>query len=433
VSRLEDVTMHVLILGAGGFIGRHLAGRLMAEGVRVTAAGRDAARLERLLPGAAPVTCDLADDGAEIWRTRLVGIDAVVNCAGLIGDGAAYDDVHDRGPRALFDACRAAGVGRVIQISALGADAGAVTAYHRSKRGADDHLASIDPTGERMGWAVLRPSLVIGRGGQSSALFAALAALPLTPRLATGRWEVQPIYIDDLVETIVSLLRQPLPLAVRLDAVGPEPMTTDVLTAQLRRWLGLRPASVVPVPLVLLAAIARLGIGPVTRESLAMLVAGNIAPVAPQAAATGILPMTLDRAMARHPASDDNRRQARLAPVAPVLRGLLALTWLAGGIVPLLATPATISAAWLTHVGLTGPLATAALVGGSFADIVIGVTVLARVRGAAMAGIGLMAIYTAILAHAAPELWADPFGALVKNAAILGLSLAVHAMEVRRG
>lgn len=425
--------MHVLILGAGGFIGRHLAGQLMAKGVRVTAAGRDATRLERLLPGAAPMTCDLTSDGAEVWRARLANVDAVVNCAGLIGDGAAYDDVHDRGPRALFEACRAAGVGRVIQISALGADAGAVTAYHRSKRAADDHLASLDPTGERMGWAVLRPSLVIGRGGQSSTLFAALAALPLTPRLGTGRWEVQPIYIDDLVETIVRLLRQPLPLAARLDAVGPEPMTTDALTTQFRRWLGLRPAVVLPVPRVLLAVIARLGIGPVTRESLAMLVAGNTAPVAPLAAATGLLPMMLDRAMARHPASDDDRRQAGLAPVAPVLRGLLALTWLAGGIVPLLATPATISAVWLSRVGLTGPLATAALVGGSLADIAIGVAVLARVRGAAGAGICLMAIYTAILAYAAPELWADPFGALVKNAAILGLSLAVHAMEVRRG
>jgi hypothetical protein len=44
-----------------------------------------------------------------------------------------------------------------------------------------------------------------------------------------------------------------------------------------------------------------------------------------------------------------------------------------------------------------------------------------------------MLVYTAILTAAAPELWADPFGPLVKNIAVLGLSLAVHAKEVRHG
>ena len=51
----------------------------------------------------------------------------------------------------------------------------------------------------------------------------------------------------------------------------------------------------------------------------------------------------------------------------------------------------------------------------------------------ALAGVALMLAYTAILTAAAPELWADPFGPLVKNIAVLGLSLAVHAKEIRHG
>ena len=425
--------MNVLIVGAGGFIGRHLVGRLVAEGVPVTAAGRSPARLARLVPGAAALRCDLGRDDVDDWRGRLAGVDAVVNCAGLFGDVRAYAQVHERGPAALFDACRAAGVRRVVQISALGADAQAASAYHRSKATADDHLAALDPTGSAMGWAVLRPSLVVGRGGRSSALFVALAALPVMPRLGRAGGLVQPIHVDDLVEVIVRLLQAPLPLAERLDIVGPEPMTTDALTAGFRRWLGLPPASGITVPRLALAAIARLGIGPVTREGMAMLAAGNTAASAPLVAATDYLPVSIDRALARHPASDADLRQAQLAPVVPLLRLMLALLWLAGGIVPLVLTPEAISSAWLARVGLTGVPATAALWAGALADIAIGLALLVGIRGAALAGTALVIVYTLILARIAPELWVDPFGALVKNAAVLGLSLAVHALETRRG
>lgn len=425
--------MHVLIVGAGGFIGRHIAGRLVAEGVRVTTAGRVPARLERLIPGASALSCDLSRDSVEAWRGRLAGVDAVINCAGLFGDARGYPQVHARGPAALFDACRSVGVGRVVQVSALGAHAQAASAYHRSKAAADDHLAALDPAGSDMGWVVLRPSLVIGRGGRSSALFAALAALPVTPRLGQAGGLVQPIHIDDLVEVVARLLHAPLPLAERLDVVGPGPMTTDALIACFRQWLGLSPARGVTVPRMVLAAVAQFGVGPVTREGMAMLAAGNTAPFAPLVAATGCRPAPLDQALARCPAGGGDLRDARLAPVAPILRLMLALAWLAGGIVPLVFTPQAASAAWLARVGLIGAPATAALLAGSLADIAIGVALLAAVRGAALAGIGLMTVYTLILAGMVPELWADPFGALVKNAAVLGLSLAVHTLETRRG
>lgn len=425
--------MHVLIIGAGGFIGRHIAGTLLADGFRVTLAGRRPEGLAHRWPQAEILACDLARNDVHTWLPRLAGVDAVVNCVGLIGNRADYAGVHDRGARALFDACHAAGIGRVIQISALGADENSVTPYHRSKRQADDHLASLDPTGERMGWAILRPSLVLGRGGASMALFATLAALPLTPRLGKGNWQVQPIHIDDLIEAVVQLLNQSRPLALKLDAVGPAPMTTDELTASLRRWLGLGTAPHIAIPLSLLALVARIGIGPATRESLTMVAAGNCAPVAPFVSALGFRPTTMDAALARNPAAPADRAEARNGAIAPILPVLLALVWLAGGIVSLAFAPPDLIATWLTRVGLTGLAATATLWVGSPADIAIGIALLVRVRGAALAGIALMLAYTAILTAVAPELWADPFGPLVKNIAVLGLSLAVHAKEFRHG
>jgi uncharacterized protein YbjT (DUF2867 family) len=422
--------MHVLIVGASGFIGRHLAGRLVAEGVRVTAAGRAPDRLGRRLPGAAAILCDLAADRVEDWRGRLAGVDAVVNCAGLFGDERGYATVHAGGAIALFDACRAAGVGRVLQISALGAATDAASAYHRSKAVADDYLAGM---GDAIGWAIVRPSLVIGHDGQSSALFTTLAALPVTPNLGRADGLVQPIHVEDLVEILVRLLRAPLPLAVRIDAVGPEPMTTAALVAILRRWLGLPDTMRVRVPRWLISALARLGIGPVTLEGLAMLAAGNTASVEPLVAATGFRPAPIAQGLARCPADDGDLRTARLAPVAPVLRAALALVWFAGGAIPLFITPATTNMAWLARVGLSGSAATIALCAGALADIAVGAALLLQIRGAALAGIALMATYTLILTHIAPELWADPFGPHAKNVAVLALSLAVNALEIRRG
>lgn len=432
--------MHILVIGASGFVGRHLAGRLSAEGEQVAAAGRDPARLRRLLPGIATVRCDLAADTARDWRARLAGVDAVVNCAGLIRDAdGSYARVHDEGASALFDACLAAGVRRVVQVSALGADAGATTPYHLSKRAADDHLASLDPAGIRLDWVVLRPSLIVGRGGQSTGLFASLAATPLPLRLGPGDWRLQPIHVDDLVEAIVRLLRRTGPIAARIDAAGPAAMTTDAITLTFRRWLGLGPRRFLPVPVALLQVVARVGqrvgLGAATPESLAMLKAGNTADVEPFVAACGFCPAALATALARTPATSMDLSEARLAPLRLPLRLLLALVWLAGGIVSLAVTPLATSLALLARTGITGSAAPAVLVGAALIDVAIGAVLLLgiRVRAAAAASLAVTLGYSAIVATCLPELWADPFGPLVKNLAVLGLALAVRALETGHG
>ncbi|CCW19933.1 Predicted nucleoside-diphosphate-sugar epimerase [Sphingobium indicum BiD32] len=402
--------MRVMIVG-GGFIGGHLAGRLRAEDCAVKIAGRHGH----------DIACDLTREDASIWAERLQGYDAVVNCAGALAAGADYDGLHSRGAMALFDGAAQAGVDRVIQISALGAKDG-TTAYHSSKRAADEHLTTLG-----LGWAIVRPSLVVGRGGGSTTLFSALAVLPVLPDIGGG--PVAPIAIDDLVEAVWRLLQRPLPMAVVVDAVGPEKMRIVDLISILRRWQGLGPARSLQVPRWILRAVARLGIGPMTLESLAMLEAGNSAPVEPFVVTLGFTPQPVAQVLARHPATQSDTLAARLLPLAPALRGLLAAVWLAGGLVPLLLTPMTQNIQLLARLGLEGTGAVGTVWAGSLADIAIGLALLLHWRGAALAGVVLMSVYSLILFAIAPELLADPFGALVKNLAVLGLSLAVHAME----
>jgi uncharacterized protein YbjT (DUF2867 family) len=408
--------MRILLIGAGGFIGRRLAARLREAGHTVLAPGRATADLRR------------ADTD---WPELLRDVDVVVNAAGILrGDLAA---IHHHGPARLFEACAAAGIHRVVQVSALGAATNADTEFLRSKGAADARLLELRQQGARHGWAVARPGLVVGRGGASTALFAGLAALPWPVRLGPGSWPVQPLHVADLVAAIQRLLEAPLPLPEALDLVGPEPMGIAAFTAELRRWLGLpeRRFLPLPTPLLRLAALggALAPASPLTPAMLSMLERGSVADPAPAATALGWRARPLREALASEPAVAADRWHARLHPLRPLLLSAMAALWLASGLVPLLATPPEVNAALLAGLGLHGAAAAATLWAGALADIAIGLGLLLRPRPAALAGLVVMAGFTVLASFAEPALWLHPFAPLLKNLAVATALLVLLAME----
>ncbi len=420
---------HVMVVGAGGFIGRRVVAQLLADGHRVTCAGRDPAALRRLFPACLAVEADLGADDAPSWAPRLEGVDAVLNAAGILrGD---LDAVQRCGPMALFEACAAAGVLRVVQVSALGA--GVVdTPFLRTKAAADAHLLRLAMDAGRS-WCVVRPSLVIGRGGASTALFAALAA-PFRPlRLGPGTWRVQPVHVADLARAVADLLAAPV-VPHSLDLVGPEPMDADGLTARLRAWLGLPPRRPLAIPTALLRLGARLGEAlpgaALTRDALRMLEAGNVADPAPAAAALGWAARPLADALAAEPASAADLLAARMMPVRGVLLACLAAVWAGTGVVSLLVAPARADVL-LGGLGLWGGAAMVATQAGAVLDLALGLALLPR-RGRRVvlaAQLALMAAYTVLASVALPLLWHDPFGPLLKNLAVLATTLALLATE----
>jgi uncharacterized protein YbjT (DUF2867 family) len=429
--------VNILVVGAAGFIGRHLVRSLFESGHGVTPCGTDHARLRCLFPGLRCVAADYGRDSAEIWVSRLADVDVVINAAGLIRETGrrTYRAVHTEGPIALFEACSAAGVGRVLQVSALGADPGAATRYHLSKHAADDHLAALDPVGEWLDWCVLRPSLVLGPGGRSTELFAALAAAPLPIRLGPGTWRVQPIHIHDLTAIVDRLLERPPPWPRRLDVVGPEPVDTDRLVAAFRHWLGEPPRPFFPVPVPLLRAAAwlgdRLGAGPVTGESLTMLMHGNTAAVAPLIEATGYRPKSLEAALAAIPCAPAERWRAKLWPLGAPLRISLALLWIATGLVSLGLYPVESSLVLLGELGLSGAPALATLYGAALWDLALGGALLARFRPVLVGALQLatMVAFTLIITAFLPGTWLHPFGPVTKNVPLALATLVMMALE----
>lgn len=412
----------ILIVGGTGFIGRHIAGRLRDRGHCVVAASRAAV--------------DLARDAETRLRDKVASFEIVINCAGLVRDDGENSmvAVHADGACALFRACIAAGVTRLVHVSALGVAPDGETGYQRTKSVAEDCLAALDPDGERIDWRVLRPSLVVGRGGASTGWLLAAAVLPRMPRFGNGGWCFQPVHVSDLAE-LAARLAEGVASPRSIDVVGPKPMNTDELLLLLRDWLGLRPAKFFGVPdrLFLLAASigGRVSTGPLNREVVKLLSKGNVADPAPMTAALGRAPRDLRRALALAPACNADRTAARLFFLRPVLRWSLGLLWIATGLLSFGLYPVEKSYALLAEIGLHDSGAAAALYGGAAIDLTLGALLLMRWRPVAvgLAQLATMAAFTLLTARLPADYWLHPFAPLLKNLPIAATLLVMIALE----
>lgn len=430
--------MRVLVTGASGFIGGHIVAALLAAGHAVVGCVRAPGAWKRRWPGCAAIACDFNRDTApEIWAPRLAGIDAVVNAAGILSErgGQSHRRIHVEAPAALFEACRRAGVRRVVHVSALGADAAADTDYARTKRAAEEALAASD-----LDWVILRPSLVYGRGAYGgSALMRGLAALPfIVPIVGDGRQGFCPLHIDDLARAICRFLEPGAPVRLRLDAVGPEAKSLREILLALRGWLGLPPARVLPVRLGLVRLACRiggaLGWATVNETALRMLQYGNVADGRAFRDAAGFAPRSLAAGLATQPATMQDRWHARLVPVRPLLRWALALLWLVSGALGLLPSAIAYGSGAMGAAGIPPGLAAAFLYAACAADLAIGAALLLRwrVRVAGALSLALVIGYTLTLTLLTPGLWLDPLGPIVKNIAVLAATLAMLAIEDER-
>lgn len=425
--------MNILVTGAGGFIGTQVTAALLRRGHQVTAAVRNPAPFAARFPDVRCLQCDFAKDlSVEAWRPRLAKVDAVINTVGIIRETRKqrFDHLHTRTPVALFRACEEAGVRQVIQISALGADEGAETAYHRSKRAADDALATMD-----LDWVILRPSIVYGNGARSMALFGALAALPLTPLIGKGDQLIAPIHVDDLARAVLRCVEDGRGTRRRIDLAGPEAISFLQTCARLREWLGLGPLRPVHLPYRVAHWLARLGplLGAelLNHDNLRMLRRGNYADATAIGEEFGFMPRSLDQVLRSQAAGTAQRWHLGLYFMPTLLRWSIAATWVVTGLVSAFVYPIEESYALLASVGISGALAPWSLYTAACLDIVLGVATLTRrwLRPALAIQFLVMLGYTALISTFLPEYWLHPFGPMLKNLPLAAAMLCLWIME----
>ncbi len=427
--------MRVLVTGAYGFIGSHIVAALLQAGHAPVAAVR-VARMESALPGVPAIGCDFSRDiEASTWRPRLEGIDAVVNCAGILREvgAATFQRVHVEVPVALYAACLEVGVGRFVQISALGHpdDGGFIASKHEG----DKKLLECG-----LDAVVLRPSVVCSAQASygGTTLLRGLAALPWIALPGRGEQRLQPLDVEDLAQAVVAALSRDEAVGQCLELGGPEAMTLRRYLALWRRWLGLGEARFIRVPKTLAYLGAwlgeRFGRGPLGLTMWRMLERGNVVAPGSFDHARAVLdwsPRPLQAALAQAPASSADRLQARSVFLQPLLRFALAATFVASGMVGL-GLPAEQVAALFARSILPMDWAPALSLFGSIADIALGLWLLSgrRPRAALTAMAVLVLGYSVFIGVLLPAAWFDPFGGLLKNGVILvAIALAAAGAE----
>lgn len=226
--------MNILVVGGSGFIGRHLVAALAARGARVTVPTRSRERAKHLilLPTVEVVEWDPRNTRALAALAQ--GRDAVVNLAGILNGGGSaageqgpnhygpgFAHAHVEIAQGLVGACRAAGVRRLLHVSAIGADPAAPSEYLRSKGIGEQAVLAADD----LEATVFRPSVVFGPEDRFLNLFAEFAAA--LPVLAIGSPEArfQPVYVGDVVKALLAALDARGAGGRRFDLGGPQECT----------------------------------------------------------------------------------------------------------------------------------------------------------------------------------------------------------------
>lgn len=230
----------VMVTGATGFVGRHVLRELVTKGHMPVCLVRDR---NRFLEQAAElgkdryeaVGGDLFDDQA--LAQSLAGADACVHIVGIIFERPllcqTFERIHVEGTRRVVEACKAAGVKRIVHMSALGTRPNAASAYHQSKWRAEGIVKD-----SGLDWTIFRPSIIHGPDGEFMRLMKSFvsetvvpafgifpAPMPVIPYFGDGQHKLQPVSVRDVAECFVSALSKPGTVGKIYELGGPEAMS----------------------------------------------------------------------------------------------------------------------------------------------------------------------------------------------------------------
>ncbi|TWB34102.1 SDR family oxidoreductase [Nitrospirillum pindoramense] len=431
--------MRVLVIGAYGLIGTYVVARLLAEGHAVTGTGRDITGPARQTPQVRWVRVDVATATVEGWLPLLADVQAVVNCAGALQDGPRDDlaAVHRDGVARLVAACVRQGVRRLVHISAAG------VAAHRAlgvqgDRFNDTKLATEDLLrASNLDWIILRPGLVLAPAAYGgSALLRGLAALPVVTPVVHADATVQVVAATDVTRAVALAVQPDTPARRAIDLVHPQAVTMADLVGTLRRWLGLPAARLGRLP----PGVARLAArgadalawagwrSPLRTATLDQLRAGIAGDGHAMERELAIRPLSLADVLTAYPAGVQERWFAKSYFLKPAMLAMLAIFWIASGLIGLCRVPE--ATAVLSVAGMPQTPATLAVLLGSAVDIALGVGVVFR-RRAKAALLGMVAVSGAYMAGGTlwrPDLWLDPMGPFLKTLPAAMLALAALAL-----
>ena len=267
----------ITLIGGGGFLGRYVAQELLRTGARIRIAQRDPSQAHSLKPlsrlGQTQFVPASITHPASLARA-IEGADGVVNLVGILaGD---FEAIHVEGARNAATAAAHAGVGSFVQVSAIGADPRAASAYGASKGRGEQAASAAFPAATN-----IRPSIVFGAEDNFVNRFAAMISrLPAMP-VVRPNVRFQPVWAADVARAIAAAALDPEAHGgATYELGGPQALSM----AELNRWIaeaiGRAPRQI-PLPDAVAGAMARFGGwlpgAPITWDQWLMLQQDNVA------------------------------------------------------------------------------------------------------------------------------------------------------------
>lgn len=233
---------NICILGGSGFVGHHLAARLVRDGHRVRILTRRPAQHRELLvlPTLEMVACNIHDED-ELQR-GVAGCDVVINLVGILNEkrhnGRGFCRAHVELAHRVVVACQDNGINRLLHMSALNADADKGSSYYLRSKGEAENLVHM---AKKLTVTSFRPSVIFGPGDSFFNRFAGLLKrIPLFFPLACARARFAPIYVGDVVECYARAIDNRATWGQRYDLCGPRSYTLKQLVLFTANQLGLR-------------------------------------------------------------------------------------------------------------------------------------------------------------------------------------------------
>jgi len=233
---------HICIVGGSGFVGHHLAARLVRDGhtVRIPTRRFGHHRDLLVLPGVELVECDVYND--EALLRLFSGCDVVINLAGILNErghnGRGFYRVHVELAHKIVCACQDSGIHRLLHMSALGGDAEHGASYYQRSKGAGEELVH---QAKDLAVTSFRPSVIFGPGDSFFNRFARLLKqFPLALPLACGASRFAPVYVGDVVECYARAIDNRACWGQRYELCGPRSYPLRQLVEYTANQLGLR-------------------------------------------------------------------------------------------------------------------------------------------------------------------------------------------------
>jgi uncharacterized protein YbjT (DUF2867 family) len=286
------------VFGGSGFIGRYVVKRLAAAGYLVRVAVRDTEAAQFLKPmgtvGQVVLLHASVTDAAAVARA-VQGASVVVNLVGILAERRSGDfqRIQAEGAGLVAQAAAAAGVARLVHLSAIGADPASPSLYARSKAAGEAAVRAAFPQA-----TILRPSVVFGPEDQFFNRFAALAKMLWVMPVISGATKFQPVYVADVADAVMAALRLPQAVGKTYELGGPQTWSMrELLSWILLQVQRRRPLVNVPAGLARLqaAVLEHVPGKPLTRDQLLLLARDNLPAAGSEGlAALGVQPTPVE-------------------------------------------------------------------------------------------------------------------------------------------